>query len=89
MTSMAPKLVYILCLCASALCALLLARAWWHSRQRLQFWCAISFAFLALNNLLLVADLVVFPARDLWAWRQAAAALALATLLYGFIWEEA
>lgn len=89
MTPLAPKLVYILCLCASLLCALLLSRAWWRSRQRLLFWCAVSFGFLAINNLLLVADLVVFPTRDLWAWRQAAAGLAVATLLFGFIWEEA
>lgn len=89
MTAWAPKLVYVLCLCASALCAVLLTRAWWRVRQRLLLWCAVSFACLALNNLLLVADLIVFPSHDLWAWRQVAAGLAVATLLYGFIWEDA
>ena len=50
-------------------------------------WTAVSFGFLALNNLALVADMVVFPSVDLWIWRQVAAFLALGVLLYGFIWE--
>lgn len=89
MGSLAPKVVYVLCLAASALCAGLLARAFWRTGQRLLLWCAISFSLLALNNLLLVADLVLFPAHDLWLWRQTSAGLAIAVLLYGFIWEGA
>ena len=88
MSSLAPKLVYILCLAASLLCAGLLARAYRRSRHRLLLWCALSFALLALNNLLLVADLVLFPNYDLWIWRQASAGAAIAVLLYGFIWED-
>ncbi|HWU14837.1 MAG TPA: DUF5985 family protein [Caulobacter sp.] len=85
---LAPQLVYLLCLATSLLCAGLLTRAYRRSRQPLLLWCAVSFALLALNNLLLVFDLVVFPARDLWLWRQMAAAAALGVLLYGFIWER-
>lgn len=84
---MAPKLVYFLCLGASLLCAGLLARAYRRSRQRLLLWCALSFSLFALNNLLLVADLVIFPNHDLWVWRQASAGAAIAIVLYGFIWE--
>ncbi|KQY35870.1 hypothetical protein ASD38_04820 [Caulobacter sp. Root487D2Y] len=88
MSLLAPQLVYLLCLATSLVCAVLLARAHGRSRHRLLLWCAISFALLALNNLLLVADLVLLPARDLWIWRQVAAAAALGVLLGGFIWER-
>jgi hypothetical protein len=81
-------LVYGLCLLASLACALLLARAWRQSRTRLLLWTAVAFGFLALNNLFLVADMVVFPTVDLWPWRQAASLLAVGVLLYGFIWES-
>jgi hypothetical protein len=82
-----PSLVYALCLAASALCAFLLLHTWGKTGSRLLFWTALGFVFLALNNLLLVAGLVLFPQIDLWPWRQAASAAAVAVLLYGFIWE--
>jgi CHASE2 domain-containing sensor protein len=87
MSSWAPKLVYVLCLGGSLLCTGLLARAYRRTRHRLLLWCALSFAMFSLNNLLLVADLIVFPTHDLWVWRQASAGLAIAILLCGFIWE--
>jgi hypothetical protein len=79
--------VYLLCLATSVVCALLVARAWRRTGSRLLLWTALSFAFLALNNLLVVADMVVFPTIDFWLWRQLAAGAALAVLLYGFIGE--
>jgi len=82
-----PVAVYGMCLVASLACAGLLARAWLRSRTKLLLWTSVSFGFLALNNLALVADLVVFPSVDLWIWRQAAAAAAIAVLIYGFVWE--
>jgi hypothetical protein len=88
MTLLAPKLVYLLCLATSLACAGLLARAWRRSRQRLLLWCAVSFALFALNNLLLVADRLIFTDQDLWVWRQLSAGAALGVLLYGFIWER-
>jgi hypothetical protein len=87
MTELGPSLVYTLCLAASAFCAFLLLHTWQRTRTRLLFWVALGFAFLALNNLFLVGDLVMFPDVDLWAWRQAASAAAMGVLLYGFIWE--
>ena len=80
-------LVYGLCVATSALCAALLARAYLRSRTRLLLWTATCFVFFAINNLLLVADALLFPDIDLSPWRQAAAGLGLASLLYGFIWE--
>jgi len=84
---MTAGVVYGLCLLASALCAALLLRAWGQSRSRLLLWTALSFSFLALNNLFLVADMVIFPGVNLWYWRQAASLLAIGVLVYGFIWE--
>lgn len=87
MTDMGAVLVYSLCLTASALCAGLLLRAWRQSRSRLLLWTATAFVFLAVNNLFLVFDMVIFPEVFLWPWRQAASLLAVGVLLYGFIWE--
>ena len=87
MAQMAPAIVYGRCLLASLLCAWLLYRAWRQSRSRLLFWTATSFAFLAVNNLFLVVDMVVLPSADLWLLRQAASVAAVAVLLYGFVWE--
>lgn len=82
-----PAVVYILCMVTSAVCAGLLIRTYLRSRSRLLLWTALSFAFMALNNLLLVGDRLVFLEVDLWPYRQAAMLAALGVLLYGFIWE--
>jgi len=87
MAELGPSLVYGLCLAASLVCAFLLLNAWKQSRSRLLFWAALGFVFLAVNNLFLVGDLVLFPSVDLWPWRQAASAASVGVLLYGFIWE--
>lgn len=87
MTAFAPKAVYLLCLLTSSVCAGLLLRAYFWDRSRLLLWTAASFVFLALNNLALVADMVIFPGVDLIIWRQVFAILAIGVLLYGFIWE--
>ena len=85
---MMATLVYSLCLLTSIVCASLLFRAWRRSVSRLLLWTAASFAFLALNNLALVCDMVVFPDMYLWPLRFVPALLAVCLLLYGFIWES-
>lgn len=88
MADIGPSVVYALCLLTSALCAWLLLRAWGQSKARLLLWTAIGFVLLAINNLLLFADMVVFPTQlNLWPWRQAASIATICVLLYGFIWE--
>jgi len=87
MTNWGIGLVYVLCMLASASCAGLLARTYLVKRTRLLLWTALSFAFFALNNLLLVGDALVFHDIDLWPYRQAALVAAFGVLLYGFIWE--
>jgi hypothetical protein len=88
MTGQWATLVYALCLLASCACAALLFRAWRRNRTRLLLWTAVSFVFLALNNLGLVADMVFFPATDLWLARFTPSLIAVAVLLYGFVWES-
>ncbi|USQ97189.1 DUF5985 family protein [Caulobacter sp. RL271] len=85
---MTPAVVYGLCLVASLLCAGLLTRAWLAARTRLLLWTAVSFGFLAVNNLLLVVDLVLLPTQvQLWWPRQVALMAAIGVLIYAFIWE--
>jgi len=79
--------VYLLCLIASLVCAWLLARGYVRHRTRILLWSAACFALLAVNNLLMVLDIVVFPQTDLSLARTCCSLLAVGTLLYGFIWE--
>lgn len=83
----APSAVYLLCLLTSLACAGLLVRAYLATRTGLLFWTALCFGFLALNNLFLVADLVVFPDIDFRSLRQASALAAVGVLVFGFIRE--
>ncbi|MBL9023570.1 MAG: hypothetical protein JNL21_15350 [Myxococcales bacterium] len=66
---MIPELIYLLCMLTSLFCAFLLARSYLTSRSRLLLWSTICFVGLALNNALLVADLVLFPAGLVWEAR--------------------
>jgi hypothetical protein len=84
---MAPT-IYALCLLSSAACAWLLMRSFARTRARLLLWSAACFALLALNNLLVVVDLVLTgPSVDLSIIRQVCSLAAISILLYGFIWE--
>jgi hypothetical protein len=84
-----PTIVYILCFLTSAACAWLLGRSYAANGARLLLWSSICFGFLALNNLLLVMDLVVWPAPevDLRLPRLLMALAAVASLIWGFIWD--
>ena len=87
MTAAGPTIVYTLCLLTSVLCAWLLARAWMTTRARLLLFSAVCFALLALNNLFVVADMIMLPHADLTIFRQLSMLAAIAVLLSGFIWE--
>jgi hypothetical protein len=82
-----PAVVYVLCLITSAVCAALLIRGYRRNRTGLLLWSAGCFALLALNNLLLVIDILVLPDIDLSFARNLCNLAAVGTLLYGFIWE--
>lgn len=78
---------YLLGLATSVACALLLIRSYRMSRARLLLWSALCFVLLAVNNFLVVVDLLVLPSVDLLIFRQLAALAAVAVLLFGFVWE--
>lgn len=79
--------VYLLCLATSAVCTLLLLRAYLSVGTTLLVWSALCFAMLTLNNSLVVADVLLLPQVDLTWPRLIAALAAVCLLLYGFIWE--
>lgn len=87
MTEAFPTIVYVLCFLTSALCAWLLGRTYAVRRARLLLWSSICFAFLAANNLFLVLDLVVWPASDLRLPRLLLSLAAVASLIWGFVWD--
>ena len=80
--------LYILNTLTTLLCAILLLRAWSRVRRKMLLWAGLCFAGLSVSYGLKFADLVVFLDTDLYTWRLATAALALALLLYGLIWES-
>ncbi len=79
--------VYALCMLTSALCAALLLREHRRSGMPLLFWSGLSFVCWAINNLLVFADLVLFPTVELAVFRTIAAVVAVGFQLYGLIWE--
>jgi hypothetical protein len=79
--------VYILCALTSLACAVLLLRGYNRSRLRLLLWSGLCFVFLAVSNLVLFADLVLFQGIDMSLWRSSIALVGIATLLYGLIWD--
>jgi hypothetical protein len=87
MNHLVPAAVYFLCMATSALCALLLVRAWLKTRTPLLLWTAACFVLLAINNVLLVIDMIILPRMDLSPARTFFALAAVGVLLFGFIRE--
>lgn len=84
-------LVYLLSAATALACAWLLLAAYQRSRARLLFWSGLCFVFLTANNVLVFMDLVlvpgVAPSADLFIWRNIAALMGLAVLVYGLVWD--
>jgi hypothetical protein len=78
--------VYVLCALTSAVCAVLLARAFMRTRARLLLWSALCFAGLALQNAVLLIDKAT-PAIDLSVPRTLPALVGVLILLYGLVWD--
>ncbi len=79
---------YIAICLTTLLCAILLLRGYATVRRRLLLWSGLCFVVLTVSNLLVYADVVVFPTLDLYTYRLASDAIAMALLLYGLIWES-
>ena len=82
-----PAVVYVLCFLTSAACAWLLGRSYKANGARLLLWSSVCFLFLAANNLVLVVDLLVVPELDLRILRLGLALAAVASLIWGFVWD--
>lgn len=78
--------IYLLCIFTSVACAWLLISAFYRRRQTLLLWSAVCFSLLAVNNLLVFADLVLLPHVDLGLARALTALAAGVVLLGSFIW---
>lgn len=80
------EVVYLMCAATSLACAVLLFRNYRTSRVRLTLYTCLCFVGMAINNVLLFIDLVMFPATvDLASWRVLAGLVAITILLYGMI----
>ena len=88
MSTLFPTLVYSLCFATSALCAFLLERSFRRTRSRLLFWSAACFVLLAGVNFVVVLDMLVYPEIDFRPVRLWLSLVAVAVLLFGFIWDE-
>jgi hypothetical protein len=81
--------IYALCALTSIMCLVLLWRSWRASGARLLFWCALGFAGVSVNNVLLLLDRVFLPGEvDLSMVRLVAALAAVLLILFGLVWEE-
>lgn len=82
------QVVYALCAATSLMCAVLLLRGFFSSKNRLLLWSGLCFAFLGIENVLLFIDLVVLgDAYDLRMIRLSSACVGLSLLLYGLIFD--
>lgn len=80
--------IYLLCFATSLFCLFLLARSYARNRTKLLLWSAFGFVGLAINNLLLMIDVVLLPTEiSLIPLRNLSSLVAVGVLLYGFIWE--
>jgi hypothetical protein len=82
------EFVYVLCTVTSVFVAALLFRSYRRSRSRLLMWSTLCFIGLAINNILLVIDLIVVTDVNLHALRSGTAIAALSLLIVGLIWES-
>lgn len=85
---MIPGSIFLLCAATCLLCSVLLYRGYRKTHVRLLFWSALCFLGLMVDNLMLYADLHVFPDVRLVIWRKVPGLIATMLLLFGLIWES-
>lgn len=83
------EIVYILCMILSCACAFFLYKAYKKAPSALLLWSSACFGFLAINNGVLVLDMLIYPEVDFGGdvIRAACGATAGGLLLFGLIWE--
>ncbi len=80
--------VFILTCITTLLCAVLLLRGYSLSRMRLLLWSGLCFSGLTIHYLFVISDLLLFPGIDFYTYRTGSAAVSMALLIYGLIWES-
>ena len=83
-----PEIVYILCAVTSIVCAVLLVRSYLRIRLGLLLWASLCFTGLALNNLIVLADVAIGPSVDLQLVRNLTALASVLCLVWGFVSES-
>jgi hypothetical protein len=81
--------IYALCAGTSLTAAWLLLRHYRSRRSRMLLWSCVGFAGLAVNNVFVLLDFGLFPGVDLSLVRSLTAAVSMAVLVCGLIWEGA
>jgi hypothetical protein len=82
------RVVYILCALVACGCSWLLYRGYRRGRSRLLLWSSLCFGCLALSNAITFVDLILFPAVDLFVFRNLATLAGMTLLLFGLIWDK-
>jgi hypothetical protein len=80
--------IYLLCAATSMAAAGLLFRSWRQRGTRLLLWSCLCFTGLAINNVILLIDLLVVPQVDLMLLRSGTALASILLLLFGLVWES-
>ena len=78
----------ILNFATTLLCAFLLLRAYLRVRRRLLLWSGICFLILTITDILTIVDLQLIPGLDFFTYRTGSAAVAMAFLVFGLVWES-
>jgi hypothetical protein len=84
---MIPIVIYSLCILTCWSCAFLLWRGFKGNRSPLLLWSAVCFLFLGVSNLLLFADLVVYPDANLLTVRNAVTLAGLVIFIAGLVFK--
>jgi hypothetical protein len=66
----------------------MLFRGYMRTGVRLLFWSGLCFLGLMLDNIMLYADVYIFPDVSLVLWRKAPGLLAISLLLFGLVWDS-
>jgi hypothetical protein len=82
------ELIYGLCGVTGLTCAGLLLRSYRQNRLPMLFWTAVFFIAIAVSNVLLYVDVVVFPTVDMAVLRNGTSLIGAIALLYGLITES-
>jgi len=82
------ELIYGLCTILSLAIAVMLWRQHRRMPTRMIYWTALCFSGLALSNLVLVLDKLVFPDLDLRVLRHSISLLSIGLLLFGLVYED-